>query len=127
MTSKQDCKENGRTNCICNSIVSIPVSLRAEFGHPGELGATGKCSFSWSWAPATSLWVERKSSSLPLRRWLKIVNLIMFNRLSQELGSPPSQRDGKLQTLMHRSYGLCLLLMQSSFFWRWKEIMPKQF
>lgn len=40
MTSKPVCKESGRTNCICNSMVSVTVSLRAELKHPGEMGST---------------------------------------------------------------------------------------
>lgn len=83
-TSKAVCKENGRTSCICSSMVSLTMSLRAELTHPGELGLQSDVFCGWHLQLHCR---QRTSSLLPLRRWITVVNHITVNRHAFKVGS----------------------------------------
>lgn len=123
-TSKAVCKENSRTSCVCSSMVSLTMSLRAELAHPGKLGSTvwcllwlGTCNFIAGRGQVHSyLWEGGSQWSITSR---------LIDMLSKRDPYSP-EKAAKLQTLMHTSYGLCLLLMETSRLWREGEIRLKR-
>lgn len=109
-TSKPVCKENGRTSCICSSMVSLTAPLRAELMHPGELGSTVWCVLLQLDIYNITMGREDKftltsegGSQWSITSWL----IGMLRRWDV----PSPGKTAKLQTLTHTSYGLCLLLM----------------